>query len=271
MFLKYSTGQILAKKRRGNESQEKKTTYTPEADVDMLEESDPELAKKRTIIRRVMKKKVTISANDNIIPDPDIALELGKSIILTKAEEEEAARQVHATHVRIMMESVPKPARRRPSGIAFKDTSQVSKKVSFDPSQKLKDESTVVFATSSEGTCTKPRVPDEKKVTSEERVILESGSEQESKYSEEDQRDDEEVDWICFEEDDEKKDDVDNDKSNDLGMTDDEEIEDEFVQGEEQVNNDEDEEMSNAKVEESKNSNEENTNAAKEDVTPGNF
>nr|GEV78614.1 Ty3/gypsy retrotransposon protein [Tanacetum cinerariifolium] len=75
---------------------------------------------------------------DNIIPDPDVALELGKSIFLTEASEEEAARQVHATHARIVTECVPKPARRRPSGIALRDTSWVSKKVSFDPSQKLK-------------------------------------------------------------------------------------------------------------------------------------
>ncbi|GKA06257.1 hypothetical protein Tco_0685481 [Tanacetum coccineum] len=39
---------------------------------------------------------------------------------------------------RIMTESVPEPARRRPSGIAFRDTSSVTKKLSPDPSQKLK-------------------------------------------------------------------------------------------------------------------------------------
>ncbi|GKC20535.1 hypothetical protein Tco_1022685, partial [Tanacetum coccineum] len=73
---------------------------------------------------------------DNIIPDPYIALELGKSISLTEAvdKEEEAARQVHATHARIVTESVPEPTRGIPSGIAFRDTSQVSKKVSSDPS-----------------------------------------------------------------------------------------------------------------------------------------
>ncbi|GJX14035.1 retrovirus-related pol polyprotein from transposon TNT 1-94 [Tanacetum coccineum] len=43
----------------------------------------------------------------------DIALELAKSISLTKAEEEAAGRQVHATHARIVSEFVPEPARRR--------------------------------------------------------------------------------------------------------------------------------------------------------------
>ncbi|GJR12202.1 hypothetical protein Tco_0794854 [Tanacetum coccineum] len=46
------------------------------------------------------------------------------------------------------------------------------------------DESTVIFATSSEVTGTKPRVSDEEKVTSEENVILEWGSEHESEHSE---------------------------------------------------------------------------------------
>nr|GEY37449.1 hypothetical protein [Tanacetum cinerariifolium] len=111
-----------------------------------------------------------------------------------------------------------------------------------------------------------PGVPDEEKVTSEENVILEWGSEQESKYSEEDQGDDEKVDWIYSDEDEEKKDDDDDDKSIDLEMTNDEETEDEFVQGDEQVNDDEDEEMTNAEVEEFGNGDEENTDAAKANV-----
>ncbi|GJY94308.1 hypothetical protein Tco_0510669 [Tanacetum coccineum] len=93
------------------------------------------------------------------------------------------------------------------------------------------DVSTIISNTSSEGIGTKPGVPNEEKVTSEEKVILEWGSEQESNYSKKDQGDDEEVDWIDFSDDDEKKDDDDDDKSIDLEMTDDEETEDEFIQG----------------------------------------
>ncbi|GJS73470.1 hypothetical protein Tco_0706311 [Tanacetum coccineum] len=48
---------------------------------------------------RVVKKKVTLFADDNIISDdPDVALELAKSISKTEAEEAEAARKVHDTH-----------------------------------------------------------------------------------------------------------------------------------------------------------------------------
>ncbi|GJT75201.1 hypothetical protein Tco_1041926 [Tanacetum coccineum] len=189
MFIKYSTCQIPPKKSRGKGSQGKKTANTSKADVEVSKESDSKPARKCSS-GRVVKKKVTISVDDNIIPDPDVALELGKYMSLTEAAEEEAARQVHATHVRIVTESILEPARRRQSGIAFRDTSSVTKKLYLDPSQKIKgiltltpeekiaadtmkalkervpDESTVISATSSEGTGTKPGVPNEEKVTS---------------------------------------------------------------------------------------------------------
>ncbi|GKC32934.1 hypothetical protein Tco_1040228, partial [Tanacetum coccineum] len=68
-----------------------------------------EPTKKKTSSKRRVKKKVTLSADDNIIPDDlDAALELAKSISQTEAEEAEAeaARKVHATHARIMTEYV---------------------------------------------------------------------------------------------------------------------------------------------------------------------
>ncbi|GKA22846.1 hypothetical protein Tco_0708808, partial [Tanacetum coccineum] len=298
MFIKYSTGQIPPKKNRGKGSQGKKTIDTRVTDVDVSKESKPEPARKRTTSKRRVKKKVTISADDNIIPDLDVALELGKSISLTEAKEEEAARQVHATHARIVTKSIPEPARRRPSG---KMTSNPPKKLksvlSLTPEEQeaadtikalkestktirrqpgtrgsiegigskpgVPNESTVVSATSSEGTGAKPGVLDEEKVTTEENVILEWGSEQESEYSEDNQGDDDEVDWINSDDDEEKKDNTHDDKSIDLETTDDEETEDEFVHGEEQVNDDEDEEMTNAEVADSDKDDEEVTDAAK--------
>ncbi|GKC31566.1 hypothetical protein Tco_1038860 [Tanacetum coccineum] len=269
MFIKYSTGLIPPKKIRGKGSQGKKTADAPQADVEVSDESNSKPARKQTSSRRVIKKKVSIYVDDNIIPDPDVALELGKSMSLTEAAEEEAARQVHATHERIVTESDPEPARRRPSGIAFRDTSSVSKKMSPDRSQKLKgvqtlnleekldadtmqalkasrkssrsqphaggssegtgtkpgvpNESTVILTTSSEGTGAKPGVPDKEKVTSEAKadVILDWGSEEESEYSEEENVD-EEIDWVYSDEDEEKKDD--DDKSFDDTGNGDEEI-----------------------------------------------
>ncbi|GJY70319.1 hypothetical protein Tco_0474022 [Tanacetum coccineum] len=119
MFILYSTGQIPPKKSRGKGSQGKKTADTTEESVDVSDESDPEpLIRRKTSRRKVVKKKATISVDDNIIPEPDIALELGKSISLVEAEEE--------------------PCCKRETHIAFQDTSSVSKKRTSGTSQKLK-------------------------------------------------------------------------------------------------------------------------------------
>nr|GEU79524.1 retrovirus-related Pol polyprotein from transposon TNT 1-94 [Tanacetum cinerariifolium] len=263
MFLKYSNDQIPPKKSRGKGLQGKKMIDTHVSYIDVFEGSDSKPARKRTASRRVVKKKVIIFAADNIILDLDVALELGKSISLTEAAEKEASRQVHATHARIVTESEPKPAKKKTGSrstrdVVIQDTPnnmqalKESKKTSRgQPDTKgsnegtgvspgVLDKSTVVPATSSEGT--------------------------ESEYSKEDQGNDEEVDWIDFDEDEEKKDDTDDDKSINLEMTDDEETDDEFVHGVEQVNDNEDEEMTNAKVEESRNGDEENTDPAKIDA-----
>nr|GEX24719.1 hypothetical protein [Tanacetum cinerariifolium] len=115
--------------------------------------------------------------------------------------------------------------------------------------KKTSDE-TAGIGGSNEGTGVLLGVPDESTI-----VLATS-----SKGTEEDQSDDEEVDWIDFDE--EKKYDTDDDKSNNLEMSDDKEIDDEFVHGVEQVNDDEDEEMTNAEVEDYRNDDEENTDAA---------
>ncbi|GJR34016.1 hypothetical protein Tco_1209700 [Tanacetum coccineum] len=216
MFLKYSTSQIPSKKSRGKGSQGKKTVDTPVTDVDVSEESDSELARKRIASRRVVKKKVIISAVDNIIPDPDVALKLGKSISLTKAAEEEAARQGHATHARI-----PKPAT---SKLKLKGVQSLTPK---------EQEAADIMQALKESNKTSRRQPGTR--GSSEELVFHQGFQmspqlsllpQEKELSEnskEDERDDEEVDWIYSDEEDEKKDDAEDDKSIDLEMTDDEE------------------------------------------------
>nr|GEW93693.1 hypothetical protein [Tanacetum cinerariifolium] len=100
----------------------------------------------------VVKKKVTITANDNIVPEPDVAFKVGKCISLTEAAEEEATRQVHATHARIVTEPVPEPARRTP--------------LEQNAAKTIK--------------ALKERVLDEENVTSKANVILGWGSKQEN-------------------------------------------------------------------------------------------
>ncbi|GJU90845.1 hypothetical protein Tco_1303268 [Tanacetum coccineum] len=184
------------KKRRGKWSQGKNSVDTPKpASVDVSDESDFEPTRKRTGSRRVIKKKVSISTKDNMIPEPNVTLELGKSMSLTKAAAEEAARQVYATHESIMTESNPETARIRPSGIAFRDTSSMLKKMSPDLSQKLKGGQTLTpkeqLATDTMG------IPEEEKV--------------------------------YFDKEEEKKDNDEDDKSIDIEETGDEETDDEFV------------------------------------------
>ncbi|GJT72411.1 hypothetical protein Tco_1031697 [Tanacetum coccineum] len=231
--------------------------------VDIFEESELELTKKKTASRRVVKKKVIIYVDDNIIPDPDVTLELGKSISITEAEEEEAARQVHATHARIVTESVPEPAKKKTGSrstrsVVIQDTPSAPKSKPAVSKLKLKSVQSLTpkeqkvadvmqalkeskktskrlpgTRGSSEGTGRIPRVLDESTV-----VSATSSEGTKSKYSEEDLSEEEEIDWVDSEEDDEKT-------------------------GKEQVNDDEDEEMLNAKVEDSRKGDAEVSDVAK--------
>ncbi|GKF20704.1 hypothetical protein Tco_0069342, partial [Tanacetum coccineum] len=103
-----------------------------------------EPAKKKTSSKRRVKKKVTLSADDNIISDdPDAALELAKSISQTKAEEAEVARKVHATHARIVTKSVPESAKKKSCGrssksVVIQDTSITPKSKPATSKTKLK-------------------------------------------------------------------------------------------------------------------------------------
>ncbi|GKC10225.1 hypothetical protein Tco_1001835 [Tanacetum coccineum] len=224
MFIKYSTGQIPPKKSRGKGSHIKKTANDSRETIDVSEEPEPK-------------------------PES-----LGKSISKTKAKEAEAARQVHATHARIVTEYVPEPPKRRKSG-----------KVTYDPPKKLKgvpsltpeeQEATDIMQAlkeskktskrqpciggSNEGTGTIPGVPNESTVVSAT-----------SSEGTEDKLNDEEKD----------------DKEGDADDEDDEteSNEDDIYKYKICVCKDEDEEMLNAKVEDSDKGNEEVPDATKAD------
>ncbi|GKC12670.1 hypothetical protein Tco_1009452 [Tanacetum coccineum] len=218
-----SKNQITPKKSRGKGSKGKNTAKESQETVDVSKESEPEPepAKKKTSGKRRVTKKVTLSADDNIISDdPDAALELAKSISQTEAEKAEAARKVHATHVRIMTESIPESAKKKSHGrssksVVIQDTISTPKSKPTTSKTKLKgassltlqeqetvnimqalkeskktskrqlgtgglnegtctilgvlDESTVISATSSEGTGAKPGVLDEEKDITKEK------------------------------------------------------------------------------------------------------
>ncbi|GKA99230.1 hypothetical protein Tco_0827167 [Tanacetum coccineum] len=170
------------KKSKGKGSQRKKTADESQETVDVTEESKPkpELVKRKTSSKRRVKKKVTLSDDDNIISDDsNTALELGKSISKNEVEEAEAARHVHATHARIMTKSVPEPTKRRKSGKVTSDPPKKLKGVpSLTPEQEVADIMQALKESkktskrhpgtrgSSEGTSTIPGVPDESTVVS---------------------------------------------------------------------------------------------------------
>ncbi|GJS44931.1 hypothetical protein Tco_0595052 [Tanacetum coccineum] len=259
---------------RGIGSKGKKTIDDSQETVDVSEESEPEpeSARKKISSKRRVKKKVTLSADDNIISDDlDAALELAKSISKTEAEEAEATRKVHATHARIVTEYAKRKSGGKSSkSVVIQDTPNImqalkeSKKTSKrQPGTRgsnertrtkpgVPDESTVVSATSSEGTGTKHGVPDEEKDITKENVILEWGLEQESEYSEEDKLDDEEKDV--------KEGDADDEDAETKSDKDD------IYKYKIHVRKDKDEEMINAEVNDSDKGDEEVTDAAKADA-----
>ncbi|GKC92937.1 hypothetical protein Tco_1158379, partial [Tanacetum coccineum] len=240
-----------------------------------------------------------------MLPSPSSLTLATKPELRTASEsaaEEEVARQVHATHARIVTNSEPEHAKKKTDnksirGVVIQDTSSAPKPKLATSKLKLKgvqylfhEEQEAMNITqalkeskktsrrqpgtrgSNEGTSISLGVPDES-------TFVPATSSEGTEY----QGDDEEVDWIDSDDDEEKKDDNDDDKSIDLEKTEDEEIDDEFVhngeyvqtddketdnefvQGDEQVNDDEDEEMTNVEVEDSGKGDAEISDVAKED------
>ncbi|GKB16755.1 hypothetical protein Tco_0850678 [Tanacetum coccineum] len=288
MFIKYSTNQIPPKKSRGKGSKGKKTAEEPQETVDVSEESEPEPepAKKKTSSKRRVKKKATLSADDNIISDDlDVALELAKSISQTKSEEAEAARKVHATHARIMSKSIPESAKKKSNGrssksVVIQDTLSTPKSKPATLKTKLKgapsltpqeQEAADIMQDLKEskktrrrqpGTGAKIGVPDEEKDITKDEVILEWGDEQDSDFSDDD-IDDVEKDDKDGDADDEGDDHVSDTQDAD-GET--ESDKDEIYKYKIRVRKDEDVEMKDAEVEESDKGEEKVTDAAKEEA-----
>ncbi|GJR97545.1 hypothetical protein Tco_0269719 [Tanacetum coccineum] len=169
---------------RGKGSKGKNTVEESQETVDVSKESEPEPepAKKKTPGKRRVKKKVTLSADDDIISnDPDVALELAKFIIQTKAEEADKPARESA------LKSKPATLKTKLKGApSLTLQEQEATDIMQALRERVPDESTIVSATSSEGTSTKPGVPDEEKDIIEEKVILEWGDEQDNEFLDDD-------------------------------------------------------------------------------------
>nr|GEV41501.1 hypothetical protein [Tanacetum cinerariifolium] len=273
---------------QGKCSKGRKTVDDSQEIVDVSKESKPKpkLAKKKTSSKRIVKKKVTLSADDNIISDhPDAALELAKSISQTKAKEAEVARKVHDTHARIVTESVLESAKKKSDGRSTKKQEAADIMQALKESKKTRrrkpgtrgsnegtgsklgvlNESIVVSATSSEGTGAKPRVPDEEKNITKEKVILEWGYEQDSKFSDDDNDD------VDMDDKDGDADDEGDDHVSDIQDADDDDDEtksdeDEIYKYKIRVRKDEDVEMKDVEIEESDKGEEKVTDATKKEA-----
>nr|GEU49471.1 hypothetical protein [Tanacetum cinerariifolium] len=204
-FIKYSTGLIPLKKSRGKGSLGKQQAVTS-------------------------KKKVLIFVDDNIILKPDAALELGKSISLAKAEEEEAARPFDMMQALKASKKISK---------SRSHTRGLSEGAGVTP--KVPDESAGVSKSSSEGTST-VGVLDEVKGASKAKANSA-------------------IDW------EEENQDDDDDRSIDVEKTDDDkETNDEYICGDEYVHDDVDEEMKDVGDAKTRKDDEQITDAEKTDA-----
>nr|GEX52443.1 hypothetical protein [Tanacetum cinerariifolium] len=264
MFIKYSKNQIPLKKSRCKGSKGKKISDKSQETVDVSEESkpEPEPAKKKTSSKRRVKKKVTLSADDNIVSDdPDAALELAKSISQTKDEEAEAARKVYA---RIMTEFVPESAKKKSSGrssksVVIQDTLSTPKSKPATSKSKLKEDNQLLKDQMKE------LVVNQGFSISLQSSLLPQGDEQDSEFFDDDNDD------VKKDEKDGDANDEGDDHVSDTQDADDEDVksesdEDEIYKYKIHVRKDKDVDIENAKVNESDKGDEDVTDAAKEDI-----
>nr|GFA47787.1 hypothetical protein [Tanacetum cinerariifolium] len=226
MFIKYSTGLIPPKKSRVKGLQGKKITDSPKETVEVSEESDHEHVKKQTGSRKLRGVVIQDTPSTPKKKSVNHSKKL-KGIQTLTLDEQLAADTMQAC------KNSQKTSRRKPS------TGGSNEKTGITPG--VPDESTIVFPTSYEGTDDILGVPDELKVTSKAKMIY-SNNDEEKKY------------------------DVDDDKSIDLENTNNEETDDESLHSDKFVNDDVDEEMNYAKDVDIRKADEENFNLAKEEV-----
>ncbi|GJS55025.1 hypothetical protein Tco_0628387 [Tanacetum coccineum] len=103
-FISISTCLIHLKKGKGKGAQGTKETVTPKKATTAPKKTLP---KKKESKKKVSKKQSSITADDNILQDPDEALKLGKSVSQTETEITKEHRRVHETHEQGNLEELP--------------------------------------------------------------------------------------------------------------------------------------------------------------------
>nr|GEW37111.1 Gag-Pol polyprotein [Tanacetum cinerariifolium] len=251
---------IPPKKSRGKGSKGKKTIEESQEIVDVPEasEPEPEPSKKKTSRKKRFKKKVTLSADDNIISDdPDASLKFATSKTKLKGAPSLTLAEQEVANIMQALKESKKTSRKQPG------TGGSNEGTGSKPG--VPDESTIVFATSSERTGAKLGFLDKDKDITEEKVILEWGDEQDSEHSDDDNNDAKK---------DEKDGDADDEGDNHVSDKQDDDDEDDETKSDEDdiynykiyVRKDEDEEMKDAEVKCSDKGDEEISHAAKEEA-----
>nr|GEU77199.1 reverse transcriptase domain-containing protein [Tanacetum cinerariifolium] len=231
---------IPPKKRKGKGLKGRKNVDNSHETVDVSEESEPkpEPVKKKFTSRRVIKKKVTLSADDNIIfDDPDVALELAKSFQSVVIQDTLSAPKSKSATSKLKLKGA--------------QSLTLAEQEAADIMQALKE--------SKKSGKRQPGVLNEDKDITEEKVILESGD-----------KDDENNDV----EKDDKDGDADDEDDDHVSGTQDADDEDEETESNEddiykykiRVRKDKDVEMTDVEVEESDKGDEKVTDAAKEET-----
>ncbi|GJS90515.1 hypothetical protein Tco_0773151 [Tanacetum coccineum] len=274
MSIKYLTNQISPKKRRGNKG--KKTVEESQETIDVSEESEPkpEPTKKKTKAEEVEVARKVHAIHARIMTESAKKKSSGRSSKSVVIQDTLSAPKSKPATSKAKLKGAPSltPVEQEDANImqALKESKKTSRRLSGTRGSNegtgtipgVPDESTVISATPSEGTGAKQGVPDKDKDITKEKVIFEWGDEQDSEYSDDDEKDGKDSDA-----DDEGDDHVSNTQDVDDEDVETESNEDDTYKYKIRVRKDKDEEMKDAEVEGSDKGDEEITNAAKEEAT----
>ncbi|GJY04237.1 retrovirus-related pol polyprotein from transposon TNT 1-94 [Tanacetum coccineum] len=268
---KRSRRQIPPKKSRGKGLKGKKIVDDSQVIVDVSEESKPELkhTRKKTSSKRRVKKKVTLFTDDNIIlGDPNDAFEIVTEFVPESAKKKSGGRSSKS----VVIQDTPSSLKSNPATSKTKLKGALSltleEQEATNITQALKESKKKSKRQpgtrgSNEGTGSKPGVPDESTVVSA--TSSEGTDEQDNEYSDDD-NDDVEKDDKDGDADDEGYDHISDTQDADDEDDETESGEDGIYKYKIHVRKDKDEEMLNAKVDDSNKGGEEGTDATKADA-----
>nr|GEU48363.1 copia protein [Tanacetum cinerariifolium] len=147
---------IPPKKSKGKGSKDRKTGDDSQETIDVSKvfEHEPEPVKKKTTSKRVVKKKATLSADDNIIyDDHDATFEIVTEFVLESAKKKSGGRSSRS----VVIQDTPSAPKLKSATSKLKLKGTGGSNEGTGSILGVLDEFTVISATSSEGIGAKPR------------------------------------------------------------------------------------------------------------------